>query len=72
MAIPIYIGYLGDKNNLLVNAAADALGDLTAENAILPLVDAPITKHIQENKGAGINASPTSGLFSMGVAQSSK
>ncbi len=66
VAIPIYIGYLGDKNNLLVNAAADALGDLTAENAILPLVDALITKHIQENKGAGINASPTSGSFSMG------
>ncbi len=66
LAISSYIGYLNHKNNVIVNIAADGLRDLTAENAILPLVDALITKHIQENKGAGINASPTSGTFSMG------
>ncbi len=66
VAIPVYIGNLGHKNNAVVNAAAEALGDLSAEAAVLPLVDALITKHVQENKGAGINASPTSGTFSMG------
>lgn len=65
-AIPIYLGYLKDKNNLLVNRAADALSDLQVETAFFPLVDALITKHLQETQGSGINASPTSGSFSMG------
>lgn len=66
IAIPIYIGYLGNSNNALINRAAQLLGDLRAETAFWPLVDALVTKHIQPNKSAGINASPTSGSFSMG------
>ncbi len=72
VAIPLYIGYLRNKNNSVVNIAAEALGDLRAETAFLPLVDALITKHIQENNSAGINASPTSGSFSMGGPSSTE
>jgi hypothetical protein len=66
LAIPIYISYLGDKQNAFVNRAAERLGDFQAEGAFMPLVGALITKHIQQNNSPGINASPTSGSFSMG------
>ncbi len=66
-AIPIYIGYLFDKDNAKINAAADALGQLRAESAVLPLISALVTTHkFETGNGAGINASPTSGSFSTG------
>ncbi len=66
VAIPIFMGYLSNDNNGLVNSAAEGLGQLRAENAVLPLIDALVTKHVQEQNSAGISASPTSGTFSTG------
>ncbi len=66
VAIPIYVGYLSSKNNGQINSAANALRQLGAEQVFFPLVNALVSKHLQASGGAGINASPTSGTFSVG------
>ncbi|MCA9132242.1 MAG: HEAT repeat domain-containing protein, partial [Planctomycetales bacterium] len=65
-AIPVYLGYLQSDNNALINIAAEGLGQLQAEQAVLPLIHALVTTHTQEVGSEGMNASPTSGTFSMG------
>jgi hypothetical protein len=45
IAIPIIASYLGNRNNQLINRAGYALGQLNASEAILPLIDALVTKH---------------------------
>ena len=44
-AIPVFVSYLRNPNNDLVNIAGDALGRLRAEETILPLIEAVTTKH---------------------------
>jgi hypothetical protein len=65
-AIPIYLGYLRSDNNLIVNIAAEGLGQLRATSAVLALINALETKHVREVGSDSMNASPTSGSFSMG------
>ncbi len=67
VAIPIYVGYLRSKTNAQINSAARALRQLGAEQVFFPLVKVLTTKHLQASGGGGgINASPTSGSFSVG------
>ncbi len=64
-AIPVMVGYLKHANNLLVNRAGYALGQLQAESAILPMIDALITRHQFEGSGAD-TYSPSAGGLSLG------
>ncbi len=67
VAIPVYLSYLSSKSNQEINLAAEGLGQLRAETAVIPLIGVLVTKHLEQTgNGAGINASPTSGTFSMG------
>lgn len=49
VAIPVLTSYLRGRNNELINRAGFALGQLGASEAILPMIDALITRHEFEN-----------------------
>jgi tetratricopeptide (TPR) repeat protein len=66
VAIPIFASYLQSDNNALINIAAEGIGQLNGKNAVLPLIDAVVSTHSQQVGSDGMNASPTSGSFSMG------
>lgn len=66
VAIPLYISYLASDSNQLVNIAADGLGQLRADSAVLPLINALTTTHSTTVGSDATNASPTSGSFSVG------
>lgn len=63
-AIPEIASYLRNKNPELINRAGLALGHLNAREAILPMIDALVTKHERQVQPLN-NFSPDSGL-SMG------
>jgi tetratricopeptide (TPR) repeat protein len=44
-AIPVIASYLGNRNNQLINQAGYVLGQLNAHEALLPLIDALVTRH---------------------------
>ncbi len=71
-AIPIFASYLQSDNNALINIAAEGLGQLRGETAVLPLIEAVVSTHTQEVGSDGMNASPTSGSFSMGSKKTQK
>ncbi|MBX3420664.1 MAG: HEAT repeat domain-containing protein [Pirellulaceae bacterium] len=64
-AMPVLVSYLRHANNELVNRAGFALGQLNAQEAILPLIEALSTKHEFQTAG-NTNYSPTAGGLSMG------
>ncbi len=65
-AVPKFISYLANDQNELVNRAAIALGYFDPPQAVLPLIEALVTKHLQiANSGPQMNAS-TQGAFSIG------
>ncbi|QDV22281.1 hypothetical protein Q31a_05650 [Aureliella helgolandensis] len=66
VAIPVLTGYLGNADNTMVNRAAEGLGRLSAQSAILPLINAITTTHSMTVGSEATNASPTSGSFSTG------
>jgi hypothetical protein len=65
LAIPVMMGYLRHANNLLVNRAGYALGQLQADSAILAMIEALITRHQFEGSGAD-TYSPSAGGLSLG------
>ncbi|MEZ6135474.1 MAG: hypothetical protein R3C53_11250 [Pirellulaceae bacterium] len=58
IAIPIYIDYLRNENNGLVNLAAEALGQLAGEESVLPLIEPLVTKHKQKEGGGKALTAP--------------
>lgn len=62
-AIPVFVGYLKNKNNALVNRAAEALGQLRAEQAVLPLIEALVTKHTRTVGGGNTNYNASAMTF---------
>ena len=63
VAIPKYISYLGNSNNELVNRAGQALGQFNPEEAILPLISALNTEHVEDaNSGPNMNLNLQGGL----------
>ncbi len=62
-AIPIFVSYLKNNNNALVNRAAEALGQLGAEQAVLPLIEALITKHTRKVGGGNTNYNASAMTF---------
>lgn len=64
-AIPVISSYLRSKNNEIINRAGYALGQLSSREAILPMIDALVTRH--EFQGpANNNFNPGGGGLSMG------
>ncbi len=61
VAIPVYVGYLKNTSNELINRAAEGLGVLNAEHSILPLIEALNTEHMQ-TVGGGNTTYSTGGL----------
>lgn len=43
----VYLGYLRNEKNLLVNRAADALSQIGTDGLILPLIESLVTEHTQ-------------------------
>lgn len=73
LAIPMFISYLGNGDNELVNRAAEGLGQHNSAAAILPLIESLNTQHeIQVGGGAGINANTQGGLAFGGNAKKKK
>ena len=65
-AIPYLVPYLSNPNNALVNRAASALDQLQAREAILPLINALITTHVDEGGADRMNVGTGDGTFSIG------
>ncbi len=62
-AIPFYIAHLRNPNNELVNRAADCLSQFNPPEAVLPLIQALNTDHVQDaNAGPNMNVSSQGGL----------
>ncbi|GIW99078.1 MAG: hypothetical protein KatS3mg111_2411 [Pirellulaceae bacterium] len=62
-AVPFYIAHLRNPNNELVNRAAECLGQFNPPEAILPLIEALNTEHVQETGGGpNMNVSNQGGL----------
>lgn len=67
-AIPVIGSYLRSKNNKIINRAGYALAQLNAQEAILPMIDALVTRH--EFQGPqNDNFSPGAGGLTMGTAK---
>ncbi len=62
-AIPVFVKYLGNNNNAIVNRAADALGQLNAQQTVFDLIEALVTKHKRKVGGGNTNYSPGSMSF---------
>lgn len=63
-AVPTYLNYLGNADNVLVNRAAEGLAQFgNPLEAVLPLIYAVITEHeVTAGGGAGMNVNTQGGL----------
>lgn len=62
-SIPTFISYLTNSSNSLVNRAADGIAQFNPREAVLPLIEALNTEHIEDNSGgAGMNVGMQGGL----------
>lgn len=66
VAVPMYISYLKNANNDLVNRAAEGLGQFNPRQATLPLIEALVTEHVFEVGGGAQMNVGNQGSFSMG------
>lgn len=65
IAIPTFLGFLGNPENIYVNRAADGLALLKDETTVLPLIRALNTEHTKVIGKQGMNAN-TSGSMTFG------
>ncbi len=66
VAVPTYIGYLGDPRNEIVNRAADGLAQFSPPEAVLPLINAVVTEHVVVSGGGNSMNVGNGGTFGIG------
>lgn len=72
-AVPTFISYLGDSDNVIVNRAAEGLAQFDPPEATIPLIEALNTEHIEDNSGgAGMNVNMQGGLSFGGGSKKTK
>lgn len=69
LAISIFVGYLSSPSNAQINQAGNALAQLNASEAVLPLINVLVTEH-KVVEGSGRTEASSAGGFQTGSKES--